>query len=364
MAEQNIKCPHCNSELTLAEEYIGMEVTCPICSKSFVAAPPPPVVKVVQPAVTVADAPASNLGDRRILQKYFDVIPAESALEEQDNFNLCHFVTQKTYQAFLNVRQMDHDYWTNLDILDRYGQNWSQLVSEPQILTEPVIGLSKTDQMDAKAKVAIFSGQDGEWNLVTNLVYITKIYTFEDQLFVYEAVWDYALGCVWREDTQAFFFKDITNMSTNTIYGSAVQIMTDTPQKKPGLIFGLVLSAVVMVASFAYAAAEKSVTGLLLGVAAVIVLIVLLSNMPKQQVQKRKRSVRRIEQFNIASSSGNSLSISMVSKDWLTVKKNIHARKANWFDGIEQDYTQRSEAEKIIQSIRKMIEEKKVAADA
>ena len=37
MAEKTIFCPHCNEELALDEEYLGMEVECPVCQKAFVA---------------------------------------------------------------------------------------------------------------------------------------------------------------------------------------------------------------------------------------------------------------------------------------------------------------------------------------
>ena len=36
MAEFITKCPHCNSELQVQDEWIGMEVECPLCKKMFV----------------------------------------------------------------------------------------------------------------------------------------------------------------------------------------------------------------------------------------------------------------------------------------------------------------------------------------
>jgi hypothetical protein len=47
----------------------------------------------------------------------------------------------------------------------------------------------------------------------------------------------------------------------------------------------------------------------------------------------------------------------MVSEEWLKIKRNLYHKKANWMEGV----TTRSEEEKIIHAIRKMIEEKKVA---
>ena len=40
MAEFITKCPHCNSELQVQDEWIGMEVECPICHNKFVIANP------------------------------------------------------------------------------------------------------------------------------------------------------------------------------------------------------------------------------------------------------------------------------------------------------------------------------------
>ena len=36
MAEFITKCPHCNAELQVQDEWIGMEVECPQCKKMFV----------------------------------------------------------------------------------------------------------------------------------------------------------------------------------------------------------------------------------------------------------------------------------------------------------------------------------------
>ena len=47
MAKFLSKCPHCKSDLELNDEWLGMEVQCPICSNSFKvtkkATPPPPL---------------------------------------------------------------------------------------------------------------------------------------------------------------------------------------------------------------------------------------------------------------------------------------------------------------------------------
>ena len=40
MAEFITKCPHCNNDLQVQDEWIGMEVECPICHNTFVIANP------------------------------------------------------------------------------------------------------------------------------------------------------------------------------------------------------------------------------------------------------------------------------------------------------------------------------------
>ena len=47
MAEFITKCPHCNIELQVQEEWVGMEVGCPQCQKTFTITPNVPVKKLV-----------------------------------------------------------------------------------------------------------------------------------------------------------------------------------------------------------------------------------------------------------------------------------------------------------------------------
>ena len=35
MAEFETKCPHCQSALNVQDEWIGMEVECPLCKQNF-----------------------------------------------------------------------------------------------------------------------------------------------------------------------------------------------------------------------------------------------------------------------------------------------------------------------------------------
>ena len=37
MAEQIVKCPHCQQQVSIDERYYGMELQCPTCNKTFTA---------------------------------------------------------------------------------------------------------------------------------------------------------------------------------------------------------------------------------------------------------------------------------------------------------------------------------------
>ena len=404
MADQIISCPHCNQELSIAEEYLGMEVSCPTCNQTFAAAEKKaaaiPVAAVQTPAAANGNESFKQLGkqgvdiaknilnfsapkvksmissivdntgnsnntidssdDRVILSSFFEKVKPESNLESVVDMLCFNFMTYKQFAAFERVREADHEYWKNLDILKRFGKDSSQLVAEPQMLIEPVMAVAKSDNIDPKA--AYFVDQTGEWHLANSLVYITKLYTFEDQLFAYRAIWDYASQCVWNEDTEAFFFTDITNISTNTIYGSAIErILPSKMILAAAAIIGFVLFMFFCV--IAFCSNDDSWDTALIGFILCIVSIFIGNLIYFSKIKRRKRSVRRLERFDIQSSSGSIFSISMVSNEWLKIKRNLYNKKSNWMEGVIQDYTTRSEEEKIIHAIRKMIEEKKIAAN-
>jgi hypothetical protein len=283
--------------------------------------------------------------DRVILSSFFEKVKPESDLESVVDMLCFNFMTAKQFAAFNRVKAIDHEYWKNLDILKRFGKNTSQLVAEPQMLTEPVMAVPKSDNVEPK--VAYFVDKEGDWHLANSLVYITKLYTFENQLFAYRAVWDYTSQCVWHEDTEAFFFTDITNISTSTVYGSAVERILPSKKVPAALVvLGILLGIITM--AVGYAVIGFLIILFFVGIAAISYYLM---------IKKRKRSVRRLEMFDIQSSSGSTFSISMVSEEWLKIKRNLYHKKANWMEGV----TTRSEEEKIIHAIRKMIEEKKVA---
>ena len=407
MAEKTIFCPHCNQELSIDEQYLGMEVECPICNKTFAATEKKiavaPVTTQAEPEVankvllyllgkqsvalaknilnfaapkvksmmsTVADNinnrndnsdTSDSSDDRVILSSFFEKVKPESDLESVVDMLCFNFMTAKQFAAFNRVKATDHEYWKNLDILKRFGKDTSQLVAEPQMLTEPVMAVAKSDNVDPKA--AYFVDQTGEWHLANSLVYITKLYTFEDQLFAYRAIWDYASQCVWNEDTEAFFFTDITNISTSTVYGSAIErILPSSTIPRSLYGFGLLIGLLVMGIG-GCASTDKLGQAIAVGFLLILFFLAIAFIVYFLMIKRRKRSVRRLERFDIQSSSGSAFSISILSDDWLKIKRNLYHKKANWMEGVIQDYTTRSEEEKIIHAIRKMIEEKKVSVN-
>lgn len=55
MAEKIIQCPHCQENLSLDEEYIGIEVECPVCNTAFVAEEYDPKPNTPPRAIIVED---------------------------------------------------------------------------------------------------------------------------------------------------------------------------------------------------------------------------------------------------------------------------------------------------------------------
>ena len=176
------------------------------------------------------------------------------------------------------VQRMDCEYLKKLSVLRRFGKDKSQLVSAPATLFAPAFG--------GVPRLAEFEVQVCEDDMIYryNLEAVTKIYTFEDQLFIYTGIWDYHLGRMLFEKTEAFFFKDITDIQTQSNY----------------------------------------------------------------EIDEKKHVVyKESESFTLTSSSGNSISLT------LGFDEAIAASGAT--------YTRRSDNEKIVHAIRKMVEEKKAA---
>ena len=199
---------------------------------------------------------------------------------------------------------------------------------------------------------------------------MTKVYTFEDQLLIFTALWDYTTGELYNEQTEAFFFKDITDISTENNYDKVKITNWVTPPppevkpfpvKKYCIITGICIIVWTIIVFIGCISKERDVIFMavaweLLGGVVFWGLFLRLfrhdiKNLKKifpRKVETIKR-VRASETFTITSTSGRSTGMTILCD--------------GWFEANNGSFEQRSDNEKIIHAIRKMIEEKKVAVD-
>ncbi|MBQ9755037.1 MAG: hypothetical protein IJV93_09860 [Lentisphaeria bacterium] len=263
-------------------------------------------------------------------------------------------VIDDIYTIFDQVRTRDIEHLDSLDILPRFGKDNSQLAAESHTLYTPLI---------SEGGKYIFN-KNGEF--IYSKEEVTKIFTFEDQLLVFTALWDYTTGELYNEQTEAFFLKDITDISTENKYDRVKTVNWITPpppRVKPFpvkiycIIFGVFLSLLIPAAILLFfTSREVPVTlEVTCGVGLLIVLLWAfihdtgnLKKISPIKVETVKR-VRASETFSITSSSGRSIGMTILCD--------------GWFEANNGKFEQRSDNEKIIHAIRKMIEEKKVAAN-
>ena len=268
MAEKIIKCPHCQTDLTITEELFGVSLACPICNNTFTAeAPaeetPAEEIPVAMPVaengkgkflhrikelfnlnktakkyeftgdeeveITSQDHPYI-LQCRKMCRKYFSALrKGEKTCKFLeiigDFFEYTFFIIWifraifkrnplRVVKCFRRLRSADVSFLEQLDVLPRYGKRQEQLVSPAQTLYAPAID----DEEDSDFKYDLIDTGDGNFEYVYSTEAVTKVYTFEDQLFVYNGLWDYTVGQIVHESTDAFFFKDITNISSENEY--------------------------------------------------------------------------------------------------------------------------------------------------
>ena len=205
--------------------------------------------------------------------------------------------TERNYRemrtpCYDEVQQLDMDYLQKLSVLHRFGKDKKQLVSKMETLFAPAF-----DGVPGLANYTCLVEDDGIYRY--NLEEITKIYTMEDQLFVYTGVWDYRLGKMLSETTEAFFFKDITDIKTQSNYKISTKYVRDG-------CFSMIIPWI-----------GKTI----------------------------KKTYKESETFVLTASSGNSIGLTIGFEEAIAA------------DGAT--YTHRNDNERVIHAIRKMIEEKK-----
>ena len=192
------------------------------------------------------------------------------------------------------VQDLDLEYLNKLNVLARFGKDKTQLVAPMQTLFAPAFGGVE----GVKHFASIVSEDDALYRY--NLEEVTKIYTFEDQIFIYTGVWAYSIGKMISETTEAFFFKDITDIRTESIFKiHEIHI--------PKGCLSIIIPA-----------CGKSI----------------------EKVYKES------ERFVLTSSSGHSIGLTIGFEEAISV--------------TGATYTKRNDNERVIHAIRKMIEEKKV----
>ena len=92
MAEQIIQCPHCQAELSISDEFFGIELECPTCQNHFIfnapevpATPPPPPPRLTPPPPQQNQdlRRLGNLGGRLNLKR--NAPPSAPAGEPEEN---------------------------------------------------------------------------------------------------------------------------------------------------------------------------------------------------------------------------------------------------------------------------------------
>ncbi len=360
-------CPHCKQKLEGEDNWVGMEVPCPCCKKTFKIPSPKnddsqngfvplendnnfaPVGNdkgfaslestdsgnnsVV--AVLPMQDDATILAARQRLTKCFEHAQTMQAVNSVANavnsgngivqllgvvgslFARKSKATEKDVAAFNTVIQKDLPYIVQLDMLSYVGKKASQLIAVPHTFGAPAV-------MSSDCAFA-FAGNDRDF--IYSAEEITKIYIFKDQLIQVHALWDYTTGTLLNEQSEAFFFRDITDISTE--YGYE-KIIEETPNKLGKILFiiGIILIATIILS--------------------IIGLTMILFSLIKLRPEKKQYYVRKSETFRITSTSGRSMSMSLLCSEWIKAKKG--------------KFEQRTSNEKIFHAIRKMVEEKKIEA--
>ena len=364
MAEQNFYCPHCNANLLIDDQYLGMELECPTCKQTFTAAkaqsifpensPVKPTYSYNNPVYQQRELENSIQQElstntmRLKLAKFFK--KAETAqkasglagllsgvVEGLDAFLFIFDFIAKCFatpsrdiiRMFKSIQDVDTPFLNQLDILPNYGKNSSQLVAEPYTLFSPAVDY-ETDENKPEFKFAV---EEYDETFLYNLEEVIKIFTFEEQLFVFKAYWDYTTGKLFDESTEAFFFKDISDILTKNNYE-----YTYCKINSQISFWEAVKKHISFVTLF---------TIILCGPLGFLISAAIAYNIEKNKTIKVL--TKKSETFLITAKSGNSTGITILCDEWVSAKNGTR-------------YI-RTDGEKIIHAIRKMIEEKKATAN-
>lgn len=333
-----IYCPHCHSTLEAEEDWIGMETTCPSCNQEFEISSSKKVPSVI---------PAAPGNDKLSLMKAKraeERIKRSQELEQQERrkkidayfqpslspqtcriisivllilgvvtlilyigiafliLSLVFFLLSKrrpkmTDEDFDFCVSEDMAYLDSLNILAQYGKDPSELVAPPCTMTAP--------DFEGAGLVEFLwrLGDDGK--IRYSVIEITKAFMFEQQLMVFTATWDFTKGILMNETTHAYFYKDIVAINTQSVYDKTsnawiIRLISMIPH------VGEIIASCLKEKTTIYKTAET---------------------------------------FELISSSGNSIGLTVGFDEWVLAH-----------GGQVPDKT---EAEAMIRSIRKMIEEKK-----
>ena len=261
---------------------------------------------------------------------------------------------------FPRLKGLDQGYLTTIDVLPNYGKTSSQLVAKSHTLFSPVLN----DEVDD----ALYEFVDTEDQdiLIYSLEQVTKIYTFEHQLFVFQAYWDYRTATLFNESTEAFFFEDITDISTQNEYKSIeVEIkkpsgegklsrIWDFISEKSQLFFfsipsfiALVGNAIVLLDRGKIDITNAPFWVCVMSPLGAYFLIILIFFAFRTRTLYLSKKVRVSETLSINSTSGRRISMTILCNEYFEANNGK-------FDG-------RTDGEKLFHAIRKMIEEKKVS---
>lgn len=371
-----VKCPHCNTEYDLDKQYFGCELECQVCKQIFTPEEPSafedhgedfPSANAMNDKDCEEDINIrSKLGSFLILSSVAQMIDTVAyflyAFTPDFIFSylailiarLISIPSMKIVEFFEYIQTKDKNYLKELEVLRRYGKQSSSLVAPAQTIFSPGIGLSISNTRDPREtfKFGLFSHRK---NFIYSLEEFVKIYTFEDQLFIFKAYWDYTTGKFFSESTDAFFFKDISDISTQSTYEnirvkrspiSFVQFIKTHP------FFCILALVVSLCIPGLICGGEPGFFFFWLFVFDLLCWGVLILRFICYNEGKITKRLKISETLVISAISGNSIGITIFSDEWLS----LDLRKDKNFG--------RDHVDQIFQAIRKMIEEKKVEADA